>query len=105
MQKSKTFPASGQIFFYTLWKLSYDALNLPSIVSIGMSIRFIGTDGSSHTLGPLLEPNMMQLVLLSSGREDEFFVVEFETNMSLAVDPVRLWPGFQARRVVIDGEK
>ena len=47
----------------------------------------------------------MQLVLLSSGREDERFTVEFETNMSLAVDSVRLWSGFHARRVVVDGEK
>ena len=31
-----------------------------------------------HTLGPLLGPIMMQLVLLSSGREDERFTVEFE---------------------------
>ena len=55
----------------------------------------------SHTLGPC----MMQLVLLSSGREDERFTVEFETNRSLAVDSERLWSGFQARRVVVDGEK
>ena len=55
----------------------------------------------SHTLGPC----MMQLVLLSSGPEDERFAVKFETNMSLAVDSVRLWFGFQARRVVVDGEK
>ena len=54
----------------------------------------------SHTLGPLLGPIMMQPVLLSSGREDERFTVEFETNMSLAVDSVQLWCGFQARRVV-----
>ena len=59
----------------------------------------------SHTLGPLLGPIMMQLVLLLSGREDERFTVEFETNMSLAVDSVRLWSVFQARRVVVDGEK
>ena len=52
----------------------------------------------SHTLGRLLEPIMMQPVLLSSGREDERFTVEFET----AVDSVRLWSGFQARRVVVD---
>ena len=48
---------------------------------------------------------MMQTVLLSSGREDERFTVEFKTNMSLSVDSVRLWSGFQARRVVVDGEK
>ena len=47
----------------------------------------------------------MQLVLLSSGREDERFIVEFETNMSLAVDSVRLCSGIQARRVVIEREK
>ena len=29
---------------------------------------------------------MMQLVLFSSGREDERFTVEFEANMLLAVD-------------------
>ena len=44
-------------------------------------------------------------MLLSSGREDERFTVEFETNMSLAVDSVRRWSGFQARRVVADREK
>ena len=55
----------------------------------------------SHTLGTC----MMQLVLFSSGREDERFTVEFEANMSLVVDSVRLWSGFQARRVVVDGEK
>ena len=55
----------------------------------------------SHTLGPF----MMQPVLLSSGREDERFTVEFETNMSLAVDSVRLWSGFQARRVIVDREQ
>ena len=48
---------------------------------------------------------MMQLVLLSSGREDQRFTVEFEKHMSLAVDSVRLWSGFQARREVVDGEK
>ena len=29
---------------------------------------------------------MMELVLLWGGREDECFTVEFETNMSLAVE-------------------
>ena len=33
---------------------------------------------------------MMQLVLLSSGREDELFTVDVETNMLLAVDSVQL---------------
>ena len=47
----------------------------------------------------------MQLVLLSGGRKNERFTVQFETNMSLAVDSVRLWSGFQATRVVVDGEK
>ena len=56
--------------------------------------------GQGSTLGPC----MMQLVLLSNGRKDERFTVEFETNMSLAVDSVRLWSGFQARRAVVDGE-
>ena len=46
----------------------------------------------------------MQLVLLSSGREDECLTVEFETNMSLAVDSVRLWSGSQVGRVVVDGD-
>ena len=77
----------------------------PSISSIGTSVSFISTDGSSHTLGPLLGTIMMQLALLSSGREDERFTVKFETNMSLAVDSVRLWSDFQAGRVVVDGEK
>ena len=54
----------------------------------------------SHTLGPC----MMQLVLLSSGREDECLTVEFETNVSLAVDSVRLWSGSQVGRVVVDGD-
>ena len=63
------------------------------------------TATAAHILGPLLRPIMMQPVLLSSGREDKHFTVEFETNMSLAVDSVRLWSGFQARRVVVDGEK
>ena len=48
---------------------------------------------------------MMQPVLLLSGREDDRFTVGFETNMPLAVDSVRLWSGFQARRVVVDGGK
>ena len=49
---------------------------------------------------------MMQPVLLfMSGREDDHFTVQFETNMPLAVDSVRLWSGFQARREVVDGEK
>ena len=52
----------------------------------------------SHTLGPC----MMKLVLLSSGREHERLTVEFETNMSLAVDSVRLWSGSQVGRVVVD---
>ena len=47
----------------------------------------------------------MQLMLLTSGREDEHFTVDVETNMSLAVDSVRLWSGFQARRVIVNGEK
>ena len=48
---------------------------------------------------------MMQLVLLSSGREDQALHCRVETNMSLAVDSVRLWSDFQARRVVVEGEK
>ena len=48
---------------------------------------------------------MTQLVPLSSGRKDKRFTVELKTNMSLAVDSVPLWSGFQARRVVVDGEK
>ena len=44
------------------------------------------------------------LVLLSSGREDERFTVDGETNLSLVVDSARLWSGFQARRVVVDRE-
>ena len=47
----------------------------------------------------------MQLVLFSSGRDVGRFTVEFETNMSLAVDSVRLWSGFQAKRVVVDGDR
>ena len=47
----------------------------------------------------------MQLVLLSSGRDDGRFTVKFETNLSLAVDSVRLWFGFQAIRVVVDGDR
>ena len=34
---------------------------------------------------------MMQPVLLLSGREAERFTVEFESNMLLVVDFVRLW--------------
>ena len=41
---------------------------------------------------------MIQPVLLSSGRKDERFTVKFETNMSLAVDSVRLWFGFQSSK-------
>ena len=59
----------------------------------------------SQILGSLLGPITMQPVLLSSGREDGRFTVEFETNMSLAADSVLLWSGFLARRVVVDGEK
>ena len=44
----------------------------------------------------------MKLVLFASGRDHERLTVEFETNMSLAVDSVRLWSGFQAKRVVVD---
>ena len=59
----------------------------------------------SHTLGPLLGPIMMQPVLLSSGRQDERFTVDGDANVSLVVDSERLWPVFQARRVVVQGEK
>ena len=55
----------------------------------------------SHTLGPC----MMQFMLLSSGRGDDRFTVEYETNISLAVDSVRLQSGFPAGRAVVDGEK
>ena len=46
-------------------------------------------------------------VLLSSGRQDERLSVGGETNISLVlvVDSVRLCPVFQARSVVVDGEK
>ena len=44
------------------------------------------------------------LMLWSSGREDERFTVDGETTLSLVVDSARLWSGFQARRVVVDGE-
>ena len=47
---------------------------------------------------------MMPLVLLPSGREDERLTSEFETNMSSAVDSVRLWSGSQVGRVVVDRE-
>ena len=83
----------------------------PSVSSIGTSVKFYKGQmevhihwDRSHTLGPLVRPIMVQLVLLSSGREDERFTVEFKTNMSLTVDSVRLWSGFEARRVVVDGE-
>ena len=50
---------------------------------------------------------MKQLMLLSSGREEERFTVDVKTNISFAVDSVvvRLWSGFQARTVVVDREK
>ena len=37
---------------------------------------------------------MMQPVLLSCGRQDERLTVGGETNISLVVDSVRLWPVF-----------
>ena len=79
-----------------------------SIRSIGVSIRLIGTDGSSHTLGPITyigTINDATGLLLSSGRQDEQLTVGGETNTSLVVDSVRLLPVFQARKVVVDGEK
>ena len=50
---------------------------------------------------------MMQRVLLSSGRQDERLMITVggETNIYLVVDSVRLLPVFQARRIVVDGEK
>ena len=79
----------------------------PSIRSVGTSIRCTGTDGSSHTraLAGSLGPVAIQLVLLSSGREDECFTVYGETNISSLEDSVSLWSCFQARRVGVDGGK
>ena len=70
----------------------------PSIRSIGASIHVIWTNGSSPTLGSLPGPMMIQLVLFSSGREDECFTVNRETNISLVVRSVRLCSALQARR-------
>ena len=74
MRKSKTFPTRSQLFFKTLWKLSYDALKLiPSLRSVKFYRDvdpFIGTDGNSHTLGRSLGPIVIQLMLLSSARRD-----------------------------------
>ena len=76
----------------------------PSIFSIGTSIRFVGTDGSSHTLGRSLGPIMTQLVVLSCGHHDERFKVDGETNIILVVSSVTLRL-FQARRFVVGREK
>ena len=62
----------------------------PSIRSIVASIGYLGTDWSSHTLGRSLAPMALQLVLLSSRRQDELFTVDGETNTSLVVDSVSL---------------
>ena len=55
-----------------------------------LTVRFVGSS---------------TVVIFSSGREDEHFTVDGETNLSLVVDSVQLWSGFQASKVVVDGEK
>ena len=56
----------------------------------------------TYTLGPFTK---QRAVLLSSGRQDERLTVGGETNISLAMDLVKLCPVFQARSDVVDGEK
>ena len=80
--------------------------DLQRLVSfIGTSVTFIEINGSSNTLERSLGQIRIRVVLLSSGLEDECFTVDGETNISLALDSVQLWPGILARRVVVDGEK
>ena len=68
-------------------------------------MSFIGTDGSSHTLGRSIGPIGSRVVLLSSRLEDERFTVDVEENISLVVNSGRRWPGFLVRTVVDDEEK
>ena len=45
-----------------------------------------------------------RVMLLSSGLEDKRFTVDGETDISLVVDSVQLWPRFQAKKSTVSPE-
>ena len=79
----------------------------PSISCIGTLVSFIRTGGSSHTLAPITYIGTVQDAARALVEWTWWRVLhcQFETNLSLAVDSVRLWFGFQAIRVVVDGDR